>query len=201
MPNPLVRLGPPVQSKNKVDRPRPTMPVMDDPAGDNHPYRGTESHGVADTVRPHDPDTYGVDGDHPDGIPVALEVQPEKEPAPVPVRVVEEYRRERHYFSSDRIRLDFTTANNPANRAVQLVGRDDNRVALHIINYDDNLAMLIGSTREETLMRGFVLAPLATITLRTEEPVYVIAVNATDLAFPNDFGRISYVAEYVVRTD
>jgi hypothetical protein len=174
---------------------------MEDYAGDNNPYRGTESHGVAQTVKPHDPETYGVDGDHPDGIPVVLEIEPVHEPAPVPVRIVQEYRRERHEYGTDRILLDFTLARNPANRAVEIVGRDDTRVSIRLKNADDNMGILIGHSREETAMRGYLMSPGETLTLTTESPIFATVIAIPAMTFPDDTALLTYIAEYVVKAE
>jgi hypothetical protein len=171
---------------------------MEDYAGDNHPYRGTENHGVADTAKPHDPDVYGLNDDEPDGIPVSVLVHEEKTPDPVPVRIVTEYKKEIHRFGTDRVVLDFTTANNAANRPVEIVGRSENRTSIKLRNMDPTNWVYIGGTREEVAMRGYPITPGSDVTLSAEEPIFAVVVKP-DGTFPNASATLAYIAEYVVK--
>lgn len=88
MPNPFMRLGTPNQGtdQNIADsdkHPYGQAPVLEHIKGHNNPYRGVESHGV---VPNNDPtpvpgNTEGVD---------TVFISEEPDPAPVPVRIVQE---------------------------------------------------------------------------------------------------------------
>lgn len=196
MPNPLLRMT--ARSKTNTDRPVAIAPVPEEYEGHNNPYRGTEEHGVTPNTQPHDPDVYGVDPDNPNqGHLVKIEMS-DKEPDPIPVRVVQEYKRELRRFGSDRISLDFTTVNNPAGRPIELLGRSDSRSSVKLINLDGTNTILVSNTREEINVRGYPLLPGKELSLTTEDPIFV-AVVKNDFTFPNAVATLAYLAEYSIK--
>ena len=197
MPNPLTRLTvrPPGTNPN---RPRAITPVPEHVEGTNFPWRGPEEHGVTPNAKPHDPDVYGVDPEDPHTHTIVTVDHPEKVPDPIPVRIVQEFGKEYREFGTDRLSLDFTTANNPSNRAVELVGRADDRTAVRIRNCDAANILLIGTSREETAMRGYPVYPGQEIALVTESPVFAVVVSSTYSA-PTAVSLVGLLTEYVVR--
>jgi hypothetical protein len=195
MPNPLLRVT--GRSKTNVDRPVALPPVLEHVEGQNFPYRGMYDHGVEPTEKPHDPSMYGVDPDHVDGHIVGLEA-PEKEPEPIPVRLVQEFKQELRRFGSGRMTVDFTSLNNAANRAVELIGRSETRTSVKILNMDPTNILLVSQTREECSTMGYPVYPGKEHTLVGEDPVFVMAVNPT-FGFLNATLSLAYHAEYRIR--
>jgi hypothetical protein len=104
-------------------------PRAEDHAGDNNPYRGTENHGVAQTVDP--VSVPGYDGT----IPVEYDEE-KAEPDPVPVRIVEG----RTAREIKEWRVDLFTLNRVD--AQRIANRMDNRTSLKIVNAGPNTAFV-----------------------------------------------------------
>lgn len=87
MPNPFMRSVQVNTSDEAMapDRPHPTDPILESYSGTNHPYRGIEQHGVADTESPDDPTP-----EWPNGTRTVVYAEPPKEPDPIPVKIVSE---------------------------------------------------------------------------------------------------------------
>ncbi len=186
MPNPLLRV---VQrpSKTPTDRPTPITPVLEEYAGDNHPYRGTEAHGVDDKYQPRHPDTVSFDAENPDGRAEFVPIEPyEKEPDPIPVKVVQQYKHELRTFATDRIIAKW-------NEPYQLLGRDTERTTVRIRNLHNTKVVWVGPEPSSLPMRGYPLWAGVEITLTTEQPIYVQAWGTSDA----DNCDVGYIAEYV----
>lgn len=125
MPNPFFNRQK-ATSTNVPDRQQVT-PVAETYAGNNHPYRGIEDHGVPDTVDPHDPHMeFDNEASH---LIVYDETVPE--PEPIPVRVVNQAGGRRIGFRTFRtvVPIDGTP--------IQILGRNDKRRNLTILNNGD----------------------------------------------------------------
>ncbi len=96
-------------------------PRAEDYAGDNNPYRGTEAHGVEQTVDPMD--ISGYDGT----VPVVYDT-PAPEPTPVPVRIVTESSREIKDWDANAWFL------NEGGRSYLLANRLDTRTKVKVTN-------------------------------------------------------------------
>lgn len=113
MPNPLLKLGNGANRGHKPpDRPEPIDPIPEHYVGSNHPYRGIEDHGVADTVKPDEFDGY-------DGTRDAYYELQEPPKDVVPVRIVNESARERKIIRARSTVL--------SDQPVQILGRNPQR--------------------------------------------------------------------------
>lgn len=171
MPNPFFK-GQLNTSRTRVERPRPVMPVPEQYAGDNNPYRGIEAHGVEANARPAiDPDTSAIDIENARPVPY----EPfEKEETPVPVRIIRgegDTGREYRQFWTDR--RSVTDGVSP------LLGRDDNRVTATITNTDAAKTVYIASNFADLAQRGYPLSPGKDRTIAGEMPVFVSSADGT----------------------
>lgn len=193
MPNPLLGMVPkrrdPRNRYQDTSAPQPITPVLEGYAGSNHPYRGLEQHGVQDTVEPNDPETYGFDVDDPnaDGGVHFVPVQEDpKEPEPIPVKVIQEFKRELRTFATDRLTISGSDVK-------EIIGRDTDRSSFKLRNLTADKTLVVCHSREDMSIRGFYLYAGTEISLTTEEPVYVQALSALDA----DAVLIGIIAEYV----
>lgn len=168
MPNPFIRLGSQVQSKPAEDRPTPIPPVLEKYAGENNPYRGIESHGVAANDEPSPP---GAWADNHEGF-TYVEEPPMQDP--IPVEIVTKYAREFRRFRIHRMSVDNT-------HGVQFVGRNDARTSILIQNRDAANSVFIQERPTDPNngpAYGFELAKGEELTLFSEAPVYIVGNNA-----------------------
>lgn len=171
MPNPLMRLGTPVQSRSQTDRPSPITPLMEEVEGTNNPYRGLEDHGVDPNSKAHDPDTSTVDvtGRSKPGTVYIVQKEPE---TPVPVKIVQDSGREYREFWTDRLAVS---------NSVQLLGRDDHRVSSRVQNVDAAKTVWIASGRDDLALRGWPLGPGKELSINGEMSVYAQSVDGTQV--------------------
>lgn len=153
------------------DRPQAIPPVPEEYEGTSFPYRGIENHGVEPTpgVDPelyYDRNSYDMDPDKFNTIPA------EKEPDPVPVRIVNESARERFHFRVGTITIPTTSD------ALELCGRNDNRSLIRIrVPGSSPGSIVFGSTRSLSAGTVYTLAAGQEIEFRTTEPIFVNASN------------------------
>lgn len=168
MPNPFIKLGGQVQSKEPQEhRPEPIAPIPESYEGVNNPWRGTEDHGVAPTNTPAPP---GMDADTKAGIHY---MPPEPEHDPIPVYVVNEYGKEMRKW---RVYNSFA---NPS-VSVPFIGRNMARTSLYIKNTHLTESVWIAPEPINNPAFGYLLEPLDDITLNTQDDVHVY----TDAAEP-----------------
>lgn len=172
MPNPFMRLGSTNVSDEEMapDRPRPTAPILETYEGSNHPYRGIESHGVADTGKPSDPQTEWNDGTR-----KVVYDDNKNEPDPVPVKIVEQGGRE---IKSWRIITDKVPANNGIRR---VVGANPRRTGLRIKN-NNNFFLYIGSNESVASYTGYPMGSFESLDLDIQDEVWVSNPDAANLA-------------------
>lgn len=126
MPNPLMSAFQKNTSKKPPTNPgvtEPLEPVLEDYAGDNNAWRGTELHGVRGE---HQAEAYDMadDKDTQEGytyLPAESEVDP------IPVRVVGEFSRERKRFRAYQYAVD-------SSKVHMIVGRHEKRQCVRIRN-------------------------------------------------------------------
>lgn len=155
-------------------------PIPESYAGDNNPYRGTESHGVHPTVDP-----TNTPGYREDGRPVALPLVPDSEPpAPLPVRIVNEGGKE---FDKWRVATAYAIP-----QASQIVGALRSRTTLRIRNNSETDTVYVSPDSSCSPFTGYPLRPGAELSLNSTDPVYA----CTDPAVPQVI--LSVLWEYTV---
>lgn len=168
MPNPLTRVGTPVQSKNVPDRPEPVAPIPESVKGDNNPYRGLEDHGVPSNNHPSPP---GAWADNHEGFTY---VKAPLEQDPIPVRIVNEHGNEYREFRIHRMSIDNT-------HGVMFVGRNDARTSIEIQNRDAVNSVFIQARPTDPVngpIYGFELAKGESHTFITQAPIHIVGNNA-----------------------
>jgi hypothetical protein len=169
MPNPFMRSVQQNVSDESMtpDRPHPTDPILETYEGSNHPYRGVEQHGIADNADPTDPIREFADGTR----KVVFD-EPEKEIAPVPVRIVTEGGNElrRAVFST------YSVGNVPA----RICGRRT-RESVTIKN-DGPFNVVLSGDANIGLVSGYTLPVGDDVTLRTEDDIWAYAVDTVGTA-------------------
>lgn len=155
------------------DRPEALTPVPEEYEGTNFPYRGTGNHGVEPTPGV-DPEAY-YDRSSFDMNPDKFEsLPPEKEPDPVPVRIVNENARERFNFRTGTITLL------PNANPVELFARNDNRSLIRLrVPGTSTGSFLVSHDRGMAPGMSYTLSPGNEIEFRTTEPVYVVQATAS----------------------
>ena len=137
------------------------VPDMEEYAGLNIPYRGTEMHGVDPrfTTLPPDEETEGG---------VAYVVPPDEEkpdPDPVPVRIVQESSDEYDDWHTDQMMVSA--------KAIQIVGRDRRRSSLTIKNLSTTNTLYVGKEQAATnYAMGFPIDPGSELSLSSTEAVW-----------------------------
>jgi hypothetical protein len=144
------------------DERQPYTPVPEDYAGENNPYRGTETHGVAPSVPPYDVPDYD------DARPVVFEIA-EPEPEPIPVRVVGEHSREMHDWALTKLPLNEA-------RAYQLAGRDLRRTSLMVRNEGPDSVYVSPDNNVATYL-AIELGPGDSLNLSTQNDVWGTVVT------------------------
>lgn len=168
MPNPLLSARPRVTSK-----PPPSdlavTPVPEEYEGDNNPYRGTQQHGVEPTADPRPTPGWS------EGRPVMYD-PPMEEPEPLPVVI-----RSQHGRELRRSRHTHTYA--PANTANprQVVGRDEDRTKVIIINLSSQRVWVGDTPETATSMHGWPLEADAANTYEstTQDALYALSSDAS----------------------
>ncbi len=162
MPNPFIRLGSQIVSKPVPDRPEPIPPIPEEYVGTNNPYRGIEDHGVKPGNHPNPP---GAWADNHEGFTYV-----EEPPAidPIPVKLVTEYGRELRKMRVHKLSVN-------AARTQQFIGRNDARSSVYISNPDAALHFFVGMSQGmNTALNGFDLGPGQSVTLYTEDEIYIL---------------------------
>lgn len=168
MPNPLVKIGTPVQSKPVQDRPEPVAPIPESVQGDNNPYRGLETHGVPSDNKPAPP---GAWADNHEGFTY---VKPAREVDPVAVEIVNEYGKEYRRHRIHRASVDNT-------RGLTWIGRNDARTFVTIKNRSVANSVFLYHEPIDPVsgpLYGWELAAGETLDLHSQAPVYVVGQNA-----------------------
>jgi hypothetical protein len=154
MPNPLLNRQ--VNTSNDPpDRMGPggkgTKPILEEYVGDNNPYRGVETHGVAPTVHPeftekYDPDEDGEEYD-----------KPVEFPEPIPVKIVHETVTEFVDWIVRRETVDSNTR--------RIVQQNDRRIGLRVKNMDAAKTIYVFPESNNAIFLGWPLAPLEQLNL------------------------------------
>jgi hypothetical protein len=165
MPNPLLRLGTPNQSKQPPQR---LEPIPEHYAGNNHPYRGTEDHGIPDNDKPED--SPGYDGNR----DAYFELEPTHVDV-VPVRIVAGNESQSRIKFRTHV-MQLTVGDQPR----ILLNRNDKRTKAYIKSISagtGDLLILGGTAEEATLIQGYPIAisnTLAEFPTATQGTVYGI---------------------------
>lgn len=182
MPSPLTRLMPAnlSRSHNGVspdtiggqEKPDAAEPQPEKYAGDNNPYRGTETHGVAADNEPRPTQGYATRG-----VPIRTETPPPNV-EPVPVRIVEEGGREIRTARTGVVYAAGTASGN----AKLFLGRDENRTFTRIKNSSAVTVYIshIQSTVASAAMNGFPISAGESYETQTQEELYAAAPDSTD---------------------
>jgi hypothetical protein len=182
MPNPLVKIGPQSTSKTP-SRPQPLEPEPEAYAGDNFPYRGTQTHGVEPLYESAPELEYG------EGRLVEYE-EPEtkaEQAEPIPVRIVQEAGRELR-MANAVVQTAYGTGKGV--RASRILGRDDKRSSATIKNLNTATVWLGHTEAAAKVGSGFPLEDgqdyttqsqgewFAAIDQVDDAPVYVVVEYA-----------------------
>jgi hypothetical protein len=147
MPNPMMRLGTPNQSKQAPDRPEPIAPIPEAYEGANHPYRGIEDHGVPDTAKPED--FAGYDGTRDAYYEL---VEPPKDVVPVRIVPDTDGGRTRRIMRTHVMQL---TVGDPPR---VLLGQNDQRTKANIKCFSSNATDFLwlgGSAEQANSLQGY----------------------------------------------
>lgn len=184
MPRIFNRVAPQNLSHSEAVERETVVPAMEHYAGDNNPYRGIESHGVAPTVKPLPPDDYSTRiGIEYEDVPLLQEA--------VPVQIVNKTNRFRRIARADNRVLAYT------GRPFQLLPREENRVKVQIMNINTFFRVDLGFTDQVRDFTGsFPMSTNVLVELVTTDEVWgFIADNtATNV-------RIGWIAEYEIPID
>jgi hypothetical protein len=148
---------------------QPVQPMMETYEGDNNPYRGIETHGVAPNARPMSVPGFAgeVEVDYED---VAAEQEA------VPVRIVN--------TSSKQIRglRAFREYADPTRPPRMVLGYDPQRTKAKIKNITADNVLIGGSEQEAHLIGGYVVAQNEVFETTCDQPVYVQTTHAANVA-------------------
>lgn len=144
---------------------QPLEPLPEAYKGVNNPYRGIEQHGVEASTRPQPVPGYG------DTVAVEYE-EPEPLQAPVPVIVVNESAKEERDWGTMPFPIGATSQ--------QIIGRDERRTSLKIVNNGPNTVYLHPDPHVNPAF-GYPLAMDGVETFDAETAVYGVCV-ATETA-------------------
>lgn len=150
--------------KSPQTRPEAIPPVPEEYVGDNNPYRGIESHGVARTVEPTPIEGYGATQ------PGITYVKPEKDEDPVPVRIVQAHGRE--------IRDWRPHTGSVGSQGLMILGRNEARSSVLVQNQDAANSIYISATPIDSVncdILGFELKAGQSVTINSENEVYAVA--------------------------
>jgi hypothetical protein len=154
---------------------QPLEPLPEAYVGVNNPYRGIEQHGVESPHRAQPVPGYG------DTVQVEYE-SPAPLQEPVPVIVVNESAKEERDWGA----TSFTVTD----VCQQILGRDERRTVLKVLNLGPNTVYLHPDAHATTWM-GFPVAINASETFESETAVYAIceATESADLRLKWEFRR------------
>lgn len=156
-------------------RPEAVQPVPEEYEGVNFPYRGIENHGVEPT-KGVDPENY-YDHDKWDAGPDDIPSLPaEKEPDPIPVKIMN---------ASGRERFNFRTAKTAFNTITpqQLMGRNDRRNMVRIrVPGSSATGAVFGPDPGVNELTGYTVAVGSEIEFRTTEAIYVLPQDTSKIA-------------------
>lgn len=162
---------------------RALVPLEEHYAGYNAPYRGSNTHGV-------DPSYFGTDvpDDQWEGGVVELAEPSEPEPAPTPVRIVNEASSEISDWRSGQSSVGLDR--------VRIVGANPKRTSVKIKNNSTNKAIYVGRNTV-TSYSGYPVAPAGgEFTLNSTEDIWAIAVALEDTT--NNPISVAIVEEFTV---
>lgn len=183
MPNPFTPW--PRNLSRRIDTERePIKPVPEEHAGDNNPYRGIESHGVAPTERPSP--VPGFSG------AVEVEYLPEeREPEPVPVRIVQSGPKYRRTFRADGHQYTYTDFNG---RPFRLLPREEYRTKVTIMQTNGFFEVFIGASDQlQDWTGGYPVSNRDSISIATTEEIWALIDDPTATNI-----RLSFIAEYEI---
>lgn len=162
-------------------RPDRVQPVPEKVEGENFPYRGNETHGVASTGGV-DPEGYYEHDQWSDGDDPRV-LKPEAEIEPVPVRVVQKTSHERRDWRSGQYTVqDF---------GQQIVGRHEKRLTLTITNNSVDTNVYLGHDSGVRPYTGYILAPgKSTPVIQTTEDLWAVCdpTKSVVVSFMYEFG-------------
>lgn len=173
MPNPLMTN----KGKTRTQEVQKHEPVIEQFAGENNPYRGTNDHGVPVKVNP--PEM--PDWDNPEIVEYEAE---ERLPEPVPVRIVSESAKELRKWRHTNEFVDSTQR--------RIVGAWDKRTTLKIANQGP-ATVFIAPDSNVSAMNGYPLAAGKDISLTTTDDVWAIVVDDTETD-----AHVAVLMEYTV---
>jgi hypothetical protein len=167
MANPLLNVQR-SESKDAPDRPTPITPVVEFYEGDNHAYRGVETHGVPNTVE----DTTIEDWDESEE--KVIWVDEESTPDPIPVVIVHQGKREIKDWIVRR-----ETCNNETKR---IAGQNDRRFKMRIKNMDAAKTVYVFPDSNASTFLGWPLGPLEVLPFdAAESDVWAVSGDGTQV--------------------
>lgn len=164
MPNPIIRRHP-LRTSKTPGRTEPIPPQMEAAEGDNIPYRGIVDHGVPVAHTFHDFAGY-------EDTEEGSDKEYEKEPDPIPVRIVTAGGRElRRARTWQDIVPDTTTVR-------KIAGRNEARTS--IVIYNNSAALVwVGFTESVTAYTGFPVNNAGTLSLKCENEIFAVGTSGT----------------------
>lgn len=177
MPNPLMRTGRQVTSDPVRER-QPITPVPESIDDINHPYRGTEDHGVIPMYKPLAPQQWE------DGRPAPVQ-EPPKQEEPVPVRIVgeaaNELRRMRTFGA-------YTGVN--TGQPIPIIGKDLERESVYVKHIIDAATIWLSHSRETcNALNGHPLQKGDDFVTRSQDQLFAWADSADPLTV---YVRVEY---------
>lgn len=192
MPNPLIRLGAPNQSKEAtaVDAPPPHVePVPERVRGVNHAYRGMEDHGVPSTLEYRDPEEYDA---YDRG--VAVDYEPvEEQQEPIPVYIVNTQEQGRQFIKGLVFRA-YATGSTKGTNATNVVSADyqgRRRVKVKVKNLDTTVVYVAFTAENANPMSGWPLAANEVFEHVGEDDIWATGTSPAD-------SPLAVSVEYVV---
>lgn len=162
------------------DRPHYTDPILESYSGSNHPYRGIEQHGVADTASPDDPTP-----EWPNGTRSVVYADIPKEPDPIPVKIVQEGLSERRRLRTLQYALS-------PGQVARIVSANPNRTKVRIKN-TAAFTIYFSDMESVSAFMGYPLNQNETLDLDTQDELYAFnpdAVNTATVAIVDQFSVI-----------
>lgn len=168
--------------KPPESEPERVTPVPEHYKGVNFPYRGTNKHGV-EVPEGAEYDTREFQYEMPDPDEITDEyMEPDDEPEPIPVRLVQESARE-------VLKLR-TVRRNVTDQRSQIVNRMDSRRNL-VIKVDGGVSAIYVGDADVTTYTGFKLDQGEQITFRSTDDVWAVCADGDD-------SEISIMYEFAV---
>lgn len=169
MTNPLTRSG--LSQSKKVLRPEAIVPEMEAYAGHNHPYRGTEDHGVMPVDDPL------PELDYADGRLAEYSDSP-PDPEPIPVRIVTKGGREIRRFRP-MVAYAGPTDVNGVTTPKQILAKDDSRKNATIRNSNTETIYISDEAETANVTYGYPIPQNATYQTESQEAVYASIAKTT----------------------